>query len=68
MLKKVILQNSITNEKREFENELEYKKFIISDNDNEWEIVDLQLVQKQKAQKNKQVRQWRAVHCIIVIL
>lgn len=54
MLKKAVLQNKKTNEKKEFETELEFKNFLIwHDKNDEWEIIDIQLEQKPQANNKK---------------
>lgn len=54
MFKKAVLQNKQTNERKEFQTELEFKDFLISkDKNNEWEIIDLQFEQKPQANNKK---------------
>lgn len=54
MLKKAVLQNKKTNEKKEFKTELEFKNFLIwHDKNDEWEIIDIQLEQKPQANNKK---------------
>ena len=54
MLKKAVLQNKKTNEKKEFQTELEFKNFLVwQDKNNEWQIIDLQLEQKPQANNKK---------------
>lgn len=54
MFKKAILQNKKTNERKEFQTELEFKNFLVwQDKNDEWQIIDLQFEQKPQANNKK---------------
>lgn len=54
MFKKAVLQNKKTNEKKEFQTELEFKNFLVwQDKNDEWKIIDLQFEQKPQANNKK---------------